>query len=123
MPSAAGVIAGKMLRCRCGWLRIYERSHLSAAKGSLTIAIPSGSVVQAIGTLAGNPTIDFSKVFVFFCNERQVSIGGAADAGGRRSHQYCGSVPHGRGQPALLCTHPPSPFISLKMTLLFYHSV
>ena len=32
------------------------------AKGSLVIAIPSGSVVTAIGTLKGNPDIDFSKV-------------------------------------------------------------
>lgn len=41
------------------------------AKGSITIAIPSGSVVVALGSLAGSPDIDFSKVHVFFCNERQ----------------------------------------------------
>jgi hypothetical protein len=40
----------------------------AAAKGSLTIAIPSGSVVSALGKLAGTKEVDWTKVHVFFCN-------------------------------------------------------
>lgn len=41
-----------------------------ATKGSFSVAIPSGSVVKALGSLAGSGRVDFSKVHVFFTNDK-----------------------------------------------------
>jgi len=41
-----------------------------AQKGSFSVAIPSGSVVKALGSLAGSGKVDFSKVHVFFTNDK-----------------------------------------------------
>lgn len=45
-----------------------------ATKGSFSVAIPSGSVVKALGQLAGTGRVDFSKVHVFFTNDK---VGGS----------------------------------------------
>jgi len=42
-------------------------------KGSFSLAVPGGSVVSALGGFAGDE-IDFSKVHVFFCNEKIPSM-------------------------------------------------
>lgn len=41
-----------------------------AEKGSFSLAIPGGSVVTALGNFAGTDAFDFSKMHVFFCNEK-----------------------------------------------------
>eukprot|EP00613_Pedinella_sp_CCMP2098_P008242 CAMPEP_0171679940 /NCGR_PEP_ID=MMETSP0990-20121206/56552_1 /TAXON_ID=483369 /ORGANISM="non described non described, Strain CCMP2098" /LENGTH=285 /DNA_ID=CAMNT_0012266853 /DNA_START=78 /DNA_END=935 /DNA_ORIENTATION=- len=41
-----------------------------ATKGSFSVAIPSGSVVKALGALADSGRVDFSSVHVFFTNDQ-----------------------------------------------------
>ena len=43
-----------------------------ARKGSFTLALSGGSLLKALGALAGRPGVDFSKWWVLFVDERNV---------------------------------------------------
>lgn len=52
----------------------YAFAFNVATKGSFSVAIDSatdsGSIVKALGSLAGADRVDFSKVHVFFTNDK-----------------------------------------------------
>ena len=68
----------------CAQVRVYDGDYAAeivetveevakvsiAEKGSFSLAIPGGSVVAALGGFEGTDAFDFSKMHVFFCNEK-----------------------------------------------------
>ena len=72
------------LRMPCAQVRVYDGDYAAeivetveevakvsiAEKGSFSLAIPGGSVVAALGGFEGTDAFDFSKMHVFFCNEK-----------------------------------------------------
>jgi len=53
----------------CAETARYAREFI-ATKGSFTLAIPGGSVAKALAGMAEVKDVDFSKVYLFFVNER-----------------------------------------------------